>query len=107
MCEMSDTDKSVLLARARGWSSIGDTIFTPKRPSGLYSSFKNFYDPANMALAWDTHIWAIYDSPFGIEYLSWMLHKSFLAKKDAQHLWLDKILELAIDAGLVEVNDAD
>jgi hypothetical protein len=36
----------------------------------------------------------------------WFLQESTISgRENAQRLWLDKILELAIEAGTVEVND--
>lgn len=69
----------------------------------------NLYDPANMALAWRVLNWA-QDQKFimddGCEYflnLWWVGEKTFsLPPAEAQRAWLDKILELAIEAGMIE-----
>ena len=116
--EMSDSEKSVLLARAMGivepgpvtgneWAVIGPVI----RLEVL-----NFYDELNMALAWrvlnwisgedrETDIHSIKKLPAFLEFDRWWTNKDNflfqLSPADAQRAWLDKVLSLALAAGLV------
>lgn len=69
------------------------------------SGFPNLYDPANMALAWRVLNWAG-ETQFGgnITSRAWnnfWIDMRILPPADAQRAWLDKILKLAIEAGLV------
>ena len=91
---MNPQEKSILLAKAAG--IIED---------------RNLYYPANMALAWRVLNWAMTDTHLGDVMAMWwdlrpsgsnMLDKT---PADAQRLWLDEILSMLIEAGLVEVND--
>ena len=120
---MDDQEKSVMLAKAIGWyvtvydkrcaiSSLGERL-------GVYDYPLNLYDPANMALAWRVLNWASeldteiddYSYPYVISEAADCLFEReledvkmwCLPPADAQRLWLDKILELAIEAGLAEV----
>ena len=92
---MNDEEKSVLLAKAAG--IIED---------------RNLYYPANMALAWLVHLWALdnLDALGSWKYLSWWDNMAILGEADAQRLWLDKVLgliiESTIDNMLVEIGDA-
>ena len=110
--KMSDERKSVLLARAMGWEVFVThdvTVFIP--PEGLSAEehdrgiigYVDFYDPTNMALAWraigvmvDKHT-EIWDAFF-----DWWDLEIDPGHESAQRLWLDKILELAIEAGIIE-----
>ena len=95
--KMNPQEKSVLLAKAAG--IIED---------------RNLYYPANMALAWRVQLWAIGGNDIWQEYNHFckenLTHNSMIAPfwcfPDAQRLWLDEILSMLIEAGLVEVNDA-
>ena len=122
--------KSVMLAKAMGWRSVGEDLGPDqgeflKDPDGsLLRSVAAFeyYDPANMALAWRVLNWAFDGfADDGLEVMSaWnrgMIKTLFylgvggsgtstalrLPPAEAQAAWLDKILTLAIEAGLVEV----
>jgi hypothetical protein len=71
------------------------------------SNLPNLFDPAKMALAWRVLNWAedyAHDTSTKL-HLGWMgfLPESLFQMKpaDAQRAWLDKILELAIEAGMV------
>ncbi len=122
---LTDQAKSVLLAKAMGcykeeasmeqmelfygktwrhrdtwmvWRDCNDRWM----PQGL----PDLYDPANMALAWRVHLWGL-QAVFWTEYYRW-----WRSPKDRPYiyanaacLWLDKILELAIEAGLVELDE--
>ena len=75
-------------------------------------------DPFHMALAWRVLNWASEDKsphPEEDDPIRWKLHEwltfnvgwlDIQPPADAQRLWLDKILELTIEAGLIEVSDA-
>ena len=105
MTDMTDREKSVLLAKAAGWETDDDAlkIHLPNplwRESGYRQNvIRSLYDPANMALAWRCHLWALHvKRPFARDYLDYFW--SISGEEHAQRLWLDKILEL------IEVNDA-
>jgi len=113
--EMSDREKSVMLAKAMGWAVGKFSGHTPLfgLPSdygvGVIDWYDDFYDPANMALAWRVLNWATtrMKTPELYKFLHWHIHSlAMIGPADAQRLWLDKVLELAIEAGLVEVDDA-
>ena len=96
MTDMNDQEKSVLLAKAMGW-----TIEAPE--------YFDLYRPKDMALAWRVLNWAAVTMPQESYYLvplqGIVLDTEKLPPPDAQRLWLDKILKLAIEAGLIEVQD--
>ena len=117
LTKLSDQEKSVALAKAMGW----ETFNSPhtgrkmiKRPEVVFIQDGNLYDPANMALAWRVLNWANeqhapdpqeeYIADEVQEYMrffgAWL---SILPPDEAQRNILDKILSLAIEAGLVEV----
>lgn len=121
--EMSDQEKSVMLARAMGWKV---TQHGPSRLEKIRTPYGDhwgdeplFYDELNMGLAWRVLNWAArqsrirlseYSYPYsladGVDYLFeedgyWQGRIWALPPADAQRLWLDKILELAIEAGLI------
>lgn len=138
MNDLTDQQKSVLLAKAMGWrvklaqsgeprwaledeqrrqlgGSIYDEPSVYKDVDLTYSKLcPDLYDPANMALAWRVLNWA-YDHP-QIEdqgrhdhFIKWWREANLNTKlpADAQRLWLDKILELATNAGIVSLHAAD
>ncbi len=124
--DLKDHENSVLLAKAMGWQIRNsdrieglqfvydadevqvhvtrDARFLPNDPFNLYA-------PAHMALAWRVLNWATIVLDFGLEN---NIQEWFEGEVDillttpaanAQRLWLDKILELAIEAGLVELEE--
>lgn len=110
--KMSDREKSLLLAKAMGllkrvgmvwyWKDehADYVIGSPKR---LETQVPDLYDPVNMALAWRVHLWAVDHKVIGLNYIRWF--DSGIAcwlQEDAQRLWLDQILELAVEAGIIE-----
>ena len=153
--KLSDQEKSVMLARAMGWTiehnEVGEDPHTGRnyysswisddagrpidwpcddgtvewsipafRPSWREFTF-NLYDSANMPLAWRVLNWftgedreidkeSIKKLPAFLAFDSWWTAKDNflyqLSPVDAQRAWLDKILELAIDAGLVPAKEA-
>ena len=102
---MNDQEKSMALLDA-----IGEHWLTSPFGMGCI----DLYLPANMALAWRVHLWAIGGNDIWQEYNHFckenLTHNSMIAPfwcfPDAQRLWLDEILSMLIEAGLVEVNDA-
>ena len=101
---MNDEEKSVLLAKA----------MAPE--DGVFDHTLNLYDPANMALAWGVAGFAMeqtsaWNAPGGYamayDFQEWWVCEIEPGLPDAQRLWLDKVLSLAIEAGLVEVEHAD
>lgn len=110
--ELSDEEKSVMLARLAGLDvSPGKVLITidgyehvNERPLGLY-------DEIYMALAWRVLNWAIDNEERFLEsggnagvkeMVNWLLPSwASLLPAAAQRAWLDEILELAIEAGLV------
>ncbi len=118
MNDMSDQEKSVLLAKAMGWRVFRSGNIQAKLDGSQWMT-KDLYDPANMALAWrvlnwansQKHYYAGFQGYSGLMF-DFLYHWLFsdetffeLSPADAQRLWLDKILELAIEAGLVEVTE--
>jgi hypothetical protein len=118
--EMTEQEKSVLLARAMGWD-IGKhgCIFPPNEDISNYidtGDNESLYDPANMALAWRVLNWALnywfeigeaegLDIKFDVrdEYIEIMnAVQEHEPPADAQCLWLDKILELTIEAEIID-----
>lgn len=132
---MSDNEKSVMLAKLCGWEMRQHSVY--KSEYSLYmhgygshgyymtDDVPNLYDPANMAVAWRVLNWAnrqtkrestskggrmvewdvswatyIDDwlSPYGYEWYD-------MPPEEAQRALLDKILSLAIEAGMVEVGE--
>ena len=129
--KLTDQEKSVMLARAMGWefsrqdcgegrwswvdengeqisgSLHDDVVKVSDDPSSLVAPM--LYSPARMALAWRVLNWALFTAPdwdtghiiFDGLYdkpLRWVATK---LPADAQRAWLDKILSLAIEAGLI------
>ena len=122
--KMSDQEKSVLLAKAMGWEIdrrgdhgsydlwIDDILILQRvdySKIGLLDSvilnkhMPNLYSPANMALAWraigvmvDRHT-EIWDAFF-----DWWDLEIDPGHESAQRLWLDRVLELVIKAGIIE-----
>ena len=96
--KLSDGQKTVMLAKAMG--------MTPDvMNSGVLCV--DLYDPANMALAWRVLNWAIENLPKFMR----TIEENFLCigvlpyfgitPETAQRAWLDRILSLAIEAGMV------
>ena len=120
--DITDGEKSVLLAKAMGWimddstepmdwrdekgEEIPMTLVANIMSKGYAVGF-SFYDPANMALAWRIHLWALKVKRNNIKsrYWDWWNLAFVWGNPDAQRLWLDKILDLAIEAKLVEVKN--
>lgn len=118
---MNDKEKSAALTRLTGigkytgppvssfiksWQGEMDVTTIDGTPFDYNAP--NLYAPENMALAWQVLNWAS-DSrnPLSDTIDRWWVVNSpiELPPKEAQALWLDKILELAIGAGLVKSNE--
>jgi len=141
--EMSEQEKSVVLAKLCGWLYTEMRQTAPektereyiiwngpetKEPWGILNlsdrvwldMTKNMYNPANMALAWKVLNWASsksdieidnYSFPYTLDQATEIIFEGEYDGNDiplwkmppaeAQRLWLDKILELAIEAGMV------
>lgn len=104
---LSDQEKSVLLARAMGWT-VHELVSHPPdifAPPDIWIVSGSLYHPANMALAWRVHLFAC-NHRFGNNshwpYLAWFEQEKIFEYEDGQSRWLDKILELAIEAGITE-----
>ena len=122
--KLSDQEKSVMLAKAMGWTALYwsnrdfwsswyhlvDENNRKIKRRGIHkntgdvfhSLMVDLYKPSNMALAWRVLNWAHetglcrrYADGVGKNIHFWD------APADAQRAWLDKILTLAIEAGLV------
>lgn len=114
--KLSTLDKSALLAKAMGWKKLdiygGWVRPEQANPAPYGRPLPDFYDPANMALAWKVLNWAYLQQvePFRKSFKSWwewnMPHWLLTwGPEEAQAQWLDKVLGLAIDTGLVELHE--
>lgn len=132
MSELSDEQKSVMLAKAMGWREaptgrgfrpeIEDADGRQVYPlnEAWDSIWPDLYLPEHMSLAWRVLNWATSnDSQIYFRLVDWLYDSAesipdgyktgganwfrlFMRQPDeAQRAWLDKILELAIEAGLV------
>lgn len=125
--EAGQHEASVMLARLMGiylqlFSDMakfrlrGDDVFVSVYPHGWYHGmtedeawkyFPNLYDPANMALAWRVLSFAIdnFSIPnhhFALRAMVNDMAFFTMPIAAAQRAWLDKILTLAIEAGMIE-----
>ena len=111
LTKLSDEEKSVLLARAMGWEIrlIGASSCVIDNGEYLKVNaleYPDLYDPHDMALAWRVLNWATDTERRNNEEMCLWWEEARLHNRtpaDAQRLWLDKILELAIEAGIVEL----
>ena len=123
--DLNDQEKSVLLAKAMGWKTDDDAlkIHLPNplwRESGYRQNvIRNLYDPANMALAWQVLNWAWKQTGNpNNDPLSERRSQEWIDKIDqilmdywcdsavkAQQAWLDKIFALAVEAGLIQIDE--
>jgi hypothetical protein len=115
--EMGGRDKSAALIKAMGWQAensqrrvidhAGEAVdpFLISWTTKSGEMWINFYRPINMALAWQVHEWGM-KTPGkinGLVYVLWWKDRRPYQWDipNAQRRWLDKVLELAIEAGLV------
>ena len=110
---MNDQEKSILLAKAMEWDVglMDETIFPTGEDISVFidtGDGESLYDPANMALAKRAIQWGVNDVP---GFSAWLLFLNraylILLDDDGFRQALDKLLKLAIEAGLVEVDDAE
>lgn len=118
--------KSVLLAKVRGWKitnsdrikglqfvhdDSGTQIHISRdEPFIAYNPF-DLYDPAQMALAFRYHLWAINHRKLSFKYQGWCLSNLMVDDKIgpfwvfaiAQTLWLDQILTFVIEEGIMDL----
>jgi hypothetical protein len=120
--DMSDEEKSGLLVVLMGWefTFVPETAATEsyhlvRDRDGKFvdvAGFTDLYSTSNMALAWRVHLWAlksdIYDSyRYWLQQgTGWAGDKLWWEAPDPQRAWLDKILSLAIEAGLLDSQPA-
>jgi len=109
---LNDQEKSAMLAKAMGWKvtalPVGHDDLFIIVPNEYDRNIRSFYSPANMSLAWKVLNWATeYERKNNEELVMWWMDVLLCnyPPADAQRLWLDKILELAIEDGLAEVDD--
>jgi hypothetical protein len=106
--KLTDQEKSVMLARAMGWKYKGSMLYDgsgefdkwiePQPPIPLMEKPKlNLYDPANMALARKVFRWA-YDMDLWPGF-----PLKILVGKGGWEWGLDRILELSVEAGVIEL----
>ncbi len=101
---LTDQEKSVLLAKVMGWEietlpNYVDIFAPPDR----WVKDANLYHPANMALAFQCHFWAIYYAPsveLRSKYCQWFDLNTIWMEEKLQSLILDSVLYIAIEAGL-------
>ena len=96
--KLSDEQKTVMLAELAG-------VTPDVMNSGVLCV--DLYDPANMALAWRVLNWAWASQHISEnQIVTWSYVIGYaidgsIPPADAQRAWLDMILSLAIDAGMV------
>ena len=114
--KLSDQEKSLIIARMLKNQMLPDKYLPVMSPE-----FKpiDLYNPANMALAWRVLNWAAkldrvslseYSYPYTFSDAVDLIFEDGLNESPrvwalspdlAQRLWLDQVLELAIEAGLI------
>ena len=113
--DLSDQEKTVMLARLCGWGASTALGGTSYESIFIYTQDNercvNLYDPANMALAWRVlnHVWS-YQHLSDNQIVTWSYVIGYAIDgstppADAQRTWLDMILSLAIEAGMVEIDE--
>ena len=106
--DMTDQEKSVMLARAMGWEVLpAGHIFPPEGPGHVaIHPESSLYHVNEMALAWRVLNWVdeMEDKGLITTFNDWWHKYHWYAEPPevAQREWLDKILSLAIEAGIVE-----
>jgi hypothetical protein len=103
--------KSAILARLMGWETTADDWVIWRREGVTYHI--DLYDEANMATAWRVVEWIatprninhpVTKLPIGTHFCAWWNNEDLWAweRDEFQTAVLDKVLELAIAAGLVQ-----
>ena len=111
---MTEQQKSVLLAKAMGWevSPLGSIFPTEGEGHVAIHPESSRYDPNEMALAWRVLNWWANIEPRPQEqweiFLGWwaLMEVYTMPANEVQRAWLDKIIILVIEAGLVK-NERD
>lgn len=104
---LTDSEKTLMLAKVMGWRVCLGGEHIPidiDENKTLYLRPGNtLYTISNMFLAWLVLSWA--HENLETRYADGVGHfiEFWLPPEQAQRVWLDKVLELALDAGLVEV----
>ncbi len=103
---MTSQQKSVLLARAMGWevSPLGSIFPTEGDGHIAIHPESSLYDPNEMALAWRCLRWVSQGyEDWRAEFQEWFASTAFelMGEEHAQRIWLDHVLKLAIDEGLI------
>lgn len=121
--ELIDSEKSVMIAKLCGWAIVkeeteswGPEYLIKDTNGNVFDgsvfnqesqkwTFPDLYHIKNFALAWRVLNW-VWESPIWHSYAIWKIERmgrSFetMSPDQAQRRWLDKILELAIEEGLV------
>ena len=121
--KMTPEEKSVVLARLCGWLKTDEYFHSYHPPNGkgmsvnytkgyapefIFVTDKHYYDlynVRNFALAWQVLNWAMksFDNSTIATLDEWFsfIRVMEMPPAEAQAAWLDKILELAIEAGMV------
>ena len=119
--DLSDEIKSALLAMVMDWSIIQSEVhpetyyFAPTEDDDHIDDFYVCYAdsgmPVNMGYSWLVLNWAMLNHDIGNAISNWWWNSPSasdlptLSPADAQRLWLDKVLALAIEAGKIKVED--
>ena len=105
--ELSDQEKTVMLARLCRWAIKNDGGRTWVTCQDEAYSTTNLYQPIFMMLAWRVlnHVWS-YQHLSENQIVTWSYAIGYaidgsIPPADAQRTWLDMILSLAIEAGMV------
>lgn len=118
--EQGQREASVLIARMCGWLTTDVTFHNYFPPNGKGASVNHrrghndseifglcptLYNPVNMALAWRVLNWvASLDAPYTLRLMNiWSFEEwAKLPPSEAVRAWLDKILELANESGMLD-----
>ena len=105
--ELSDEQKTIMLARLCGWNTVQYGSKTWVTCQDEPFSTTNLYQPIFMLLAWRVLNWAIENLPKFMRIIEenflliGVLPYFIIPPAEAQRAWLDRILSLAIEAGMV------
>lgn len=110
---LTDEEKSVMLAKLVGWEEVEtndfSTCFWIDDERGyfyVWETGEGLYSSDNMPLAWRILNWAhnnfVTVDRMAIHDMFWVTQIYGSKPEDAQRLWLDRVLEIAIKGGVVE-----
>jgi hypothetical protein len=126
--EMNDAEKSVALAKLVGWIRPAGKnyvaglwfIEVPENPIWMRQLWRlepfklpnfDFFNEYSVNTVWKILNWVENDSPFALEFNRWFFANGRLQGsclwlaidlESAVRIWLDKVLQLAEEAGLVK-----